>query len=176
MRPPVGGSQGAHGTISGEPQGPSSMEKHHGAGSSAPPTWPQASLVTLPCAHNSEVNAIADCDAPLGATPSSPYAPHGSAGRVKGWYAYHRRGALICPRSGALASLGCCNGPAAPRVSGLGLCCEAAGWTGRPPRRPHVFLEASSGKSFHMASDPRVRRSVTMGLTISIKTGLSSRG
>ena len=172
----MGGSQGAHGTISGEPQGPSSIGKYHGAGSSAPPTWPQASLATLPYAHNSEVNAIADCDAPLGATPSSPYAPHGSAGRVKGWYAYHRRGALICPRSGALASLGCCNGPAAPRVNGLGLCCEAAGWTGRPPRRPHVFLEASSGKSFHMASDPRVRRSVTMGLTISIKTGLSSRG
>ena len=176
MRPPLGGSQGAHGTIPGEPQGPSSMEKHHGAGSSAPPTWPQASLATLPYAHNSEVNAIADCDAPLGATPSSPYAPHGSAGRVKGWYAYHRRGALICPRSGALASLDCCNGPAAPGVSGLGLCCEAAGWTGRPPRRPHVFLEASSGKSLHMASDPRVRRSVTTRLTMSIKIEPSSRG
>ena len=176
MRPPVGGSQGAHGTISGEPQGPSSVGKYHGAGSSAPPTWPQASLATLPYAHNSEVNAIADCDAPLGATPSSPYAPHGSAGRVKGWYAYHRRGALICPRSGALASLGCCNGPAAPRVTGLGLCCEAAGCTGRPPWKRAVFLPSSSGKSLHMASDPRVRRSVTTRLTMSIKIEPSSRG
>ena len=176
MRPPVGGSQGAHGTISGEPQAPFSIGKHHGAGSSAPPTWPQASLATLPYAHNSEVNAIADCDAPLGATPSSPYAPHGSAGRVKGWYAYHRRGALICPRSGALASLGCCNGPAAPRLSGLGLCCEAAGGTRRPLRKRHVFFPSSSGKSLHTASDPRVPRSVTTRLTISLKNGPSSRG
>ena len=172
----MGGSQGAHGTISGEPQGPSSIGKYHRAGSSAPPTWPQASLATLPYAHNSEVNAVADCDAPLGATPSSPYAPHGSAGRVRGWCTYHRRGALICPRSGALASLGCCNGPAAPSVSGLGLCCEAAGCTGRPPWKRPVFLPSSSGKSLHMASDPRVRRSVTTRLTISLKNGPSSRG
>ena len=152
------------------------MEKHHRAGSSAPPTRSPASLVTLPFAHNSEMNAIADCDAPLGAAPSVPRARRDGAGRVKGWYGCHHEGARICPRSGALASLDCCNGPATPGVSGLSLCCEAAEWTGRPPRRPHMFFVPSPGKSHHMASGPRFRRSMTMWLTISLKIGPSSRG